>query len=98
MIFFGASLNAIPWCFAPEILPLKARSKGTSLAVMVNWIFVCHRHVADWPRLSAGGVELTPLQVFVIVMVTPTMINNIAWKTYLVFMACVSHPTSHSEH
>ncbi|KAJ4029065.1 hypothetical protein NW756_006185 [Fusarium oxysporum] len=40
MIFFGASLNAIPWCYAPEILPLKARAKGTSLAVMVNWTFV----------------------------------------------------------
>lgn len=40
MIFFGASLNAIPWCYAPEILPLKARAKGTSLAVMTNWAFV----------------------------------------------------------
>ncbi|KAH7177042.1 putative Myo-inositol transporter 1 [Dactylonectria macrodidyma] len=65
MLFFGASLNAIPWCYAPEILPLKARAKGTSLAVMTNWAFV-----------------------FLIVMVTPTMIANIAWKTYLVFMAC----------
>lgn len=41
MIFFGSSLNAIPWCYAPEILPLKARAKGTSLAVMMNWVFVC---------------------------------------------------------
>ncbi|KAF4995208.1 hypothetical protein FDECE_12880 [Fusarium decemcellulare] len=65
MLFFGASLNAIPCCYAPEILPLKARAKGTSLAVMINWAFV-----------------------FLIVMVTPTMIADIAWKTYLVFMAC----------
>ncbi|KAH0287583.1 general substrate transporter [Aureobasidium namibiae CBS 147.97] len=65
MIFFGSSLNAIPWCYAPEILPLKSRAKGTSLAVMMNWVFV-----------------------FTIVMVTPTMITNIRWKTYLVFMAC----------
>ncbi|KAI4851035.1 putative Myo-inositol transporter 1 [Aureobasidium sp. EXF-8845] len=65
MLFFGSSLNAIPWCYAPEILPLKARAKGTSLAVMMNWVFV-----------------------FTIVMVTPTMITNIKWKTYLVFMAC----------
>ena len=42
MIFFGSSLNAIPWCYAPEILPLKARAKGTSLAVMMNWVFVCY--------------------------------------------------------
>ncbi|CAG7935859.1 unnamed protein product [Penicillium olsonii] len=65
MIFFGASLNAIPWCYAAEILPLKSRAKGISLAVMMNWAFV-----------------------FLIVMVTPTMIAKIAWKTYLVFMAC----------
>ncbi|KAE8143815.1 MFS sugar transporter [Aspergillus pseudotamarii] len=65
MIFFGTSLNAIPWCYAPEILPLKARAKGISLAVFVNWA-----------------------SVFLIVMVTPTMIANITWKTYLVFMAC----------
>ncbi|KAI5270727.1 hypothetical protein E4T47_05931 [Aureobasidium subglaciale] len=38
MLFFGSSLNAIPWCYAPEILPLKARAKGTSLAVMMNWV------------------------------------------------------------
>ena len=40
MLFFGASLNAIPWCYAPEIIPLKARAKGTSLAVCSNWVFV----------------------------------------------------------
>lgn len=40
MLCFGASLNAIPWCYAPEIIPLKARAKGTSLAVCWNWIFV----------------------------------------------------------
>ncbi|KAJ9143785.1 General substrate transporter [Pleurostoma richardsiae] len=65
MLFFGASLNAIPWCYAPEILPLKARARGTSLAVMVNWVWV-----------------------FTIVMVTPTMIANITWKAWLVFMSC----------
>ena len=69
MLFFGVSLNAIPWCYAPEIIPLRARAKGTSLAVCWNWIFV-----------------------FTIVMVAPTMIANIAWKTYLVFMACVRWP------
>lgn len=46
MLFFGASLNAIPWCYAPEILPLKARSQGTSLAVMFNWVSVSYlKHV-----------------------------------------------------
>lgn len=65
MLCFGASLNAIPWCYSAEILPLRVRAQGTSLAVMNNWLWV-----------------------FVIVMVTPTMIANITWKAYLVFMAC----------
>ncbi|TIA12466.1 putative Myo-inositol transporter 1 [Aureobasidium pullulans] len=65
MLIYGTSLNAIPWCYAPEILPLKARAKGTSLEVMMYWV---------WS--------------FTIVMVTPTMITNIRWKTYVVFMAC----------
>ncbi|THX23338.1 putative Myo-inositol transporter 1 [Aureobasidium pullulans] len=69
MLIYGTSLNAIPWCYAPEILPLKARAKGTSLAVMMYWV---------WS--------------FTIVMVTPTMITNIRWKTYVVFMACVRLP------
>ncbi|MBE3047577.1 MFS transporter [Candidatus Bathyarchaeota archaeon] len=40
MMFFGTRLNAVPWCYAPEIIPLQARAKGTSLAVCWNWIFV----------------------------------------------------------
>ncbi|KAH8666755.1 general substrate transporter [Xylariales sp. PMI_506] len=64
MLCFGASMNAIPWCYSAEILPLNARAKGTAFAVMTNWIWV-----------------------FTIVMVTPTMIASITWKTYLIFMA-----------
>ncbi|KAL5333791.1 MFS sugar transporter [Aspergillus crustosus] len=64
MIFFGTSLNAIPWCYSAEILPLHVRAEGTALAVMNNWIWV-----------------------FTIVMVTPTMVERLAWKTYLIFMA-----------
>ena len=29
-------------------------------------------------------------QVFLIVMVTPTLVQNLKWKTYLIFMAFVS--------
>ncbi|KAF9887915.1 hypothetical protein FE257_009437 [Aspergillus nanangensis] len=63
MLFFGASLNAIPWCYSTEILPLRVRAQGTALAVMNNWIWV-----------------------FTIVMVTPTLVERLAWKTYLIFM------------
>lgn len=40
MLSFGASLNAIPWCYSAEILPLHVRAQGTSISVMVNWICV----------------------------------------------------------
>lgn len=53
MLFFGASLNAIPWCYATEIMPLKARAKGTSVAVMTNWTFV------SLPFLPCLGIEVT---------------------------------------
>ncbi|KAI0860278.1 sugar transporter [Xylaria cubensis] len=39
-LFFGASLNGVPWCYGAEILPLKARVKGISLAVLANWVWV----------------------------------------------------------
>jgi hypothetical protein len=42
MLCFGASLNAIPWCYSAEILPLRVRAQGTSLAVMNNWLWVCY--------------------------------------------------------
>jgi MFS family permease len=31
MICFGTSLNAIPWCYSTEILPLRIRAQGTAL-------------------------------------------------------------------
>lgn len=40
MVCFGGSLNAIPWCYSAEILPLHVRAQGISIAVMVNWICV----------------------------------------------------------
>ncbi|KAI0552684.1 putative Myo-inositol transporter 1 [Xylaria curta] len=60
---FGASLNGVPWCYGAEILPLKARVKGTSLAVLANWVWV-----------------------FIIVEVTPILIDRLQWRMYLIFM------------
>jgi len=40
MLIFGASVNCIPWCYVPEILPLHARTKGTAIGVSSNWIWV----------------------------------------------------------
>ncbi|KAI9737071.1 MAG: hypothetical protein M1834_000661 [Cirrosporium novae-zelandiae] len=63
MLFFGASVNCIPWVYVPEILPLHARAKGTAIGISSNWL---------WN--------------FVIVMLTPTLINKLEWKAYLIFM------------
>lgn len=40
MLIDGASVNCIPWCYVPEIVPLHARSKGTAIGVSSNWIWV----------------------------------------------------------
>lgn len=40
MLCFGASLSPIPWCYSAEVLPLRVRAQGMSLAVMNNWIWV----------------------------------------------------------
>jgi hypothetical protein len=63
MLIFGASVNCIPWCYVPEILPLHARAKGTAIGISSNW---------TWN--------------FLVVMITPTLISNLQWKGYLIFM------------
>jgi hypothetical protein len=52
MLSFGASLNAIPWCYSTEILPLRIRAQGTALAVFNNWIWV---HIS--PPIIRGPQE-----------------------------------------
>ncbi|KAF9890352.1 hypothetical protein FE257_006018 [Aspergillus nanangensis] len=39
MLIHGASVNCIPWCYVPEILPLQARAKGTAIGVSSNWLW-----------------------------------------------------------
>jgi hypothetical protein len=64
MLFFGATMNCIPWVYVPEILPLHVRAKGTAVGISANWI---------WN--------------FFVVMITPTLIGQLQWKAYLIFMA-----------
>ncbi|KAI1623431.1 putative MFS sugar transporter [Exophiala viscosa] len=62
MLAFGMSLNCIPWCYGPEILPLHARAKGGAIGISSNWL---------WN--------------FVVVEITPTIIEHLQWKAYLIF-------------
>lgn len=63
MLFFGATVNCVPWVYVPEILPLETRAKGTAIGISSNWL---------WN--------------FVIVQITPVLINRLQWKAYLIFM------------
>ncbi|EXL60717.1 hypothetical protein FOCG_00010 [Fusarium oxysporum f. sp. radicis-lycopersici 26381] len=63
MTIFGATIACVPWAYVPEILPLHARGKGTSIGISSNWM---------WN--------------FVVVMITPTIIDKLQWKAYLIFM------------
>lgn len=78
MLIFGATANCIPWVYVPEILPLHVRAKGTAVGVSSNWV----RHSRHQPAL--------PLTIsiwnFFVVMITPTIITDLQWKAYLIFM------------
>lgn len=60
MLIFGASVNCIPWCYVPEILPLHARAKGTAVGISSNWIWVSiTRKSHILPRLTIIQMKRT---------------------------------------
>lgn len=80
MLFFGATMNCIPWVYVPEILPLQVRAKGTAIAISSNW-------VSSFCACLLPAEQRYQIWNFVIVMITPTLIGQLQWKAYLIFMA-----------
>lgn len=39
MLIFGMSVNCVPWVYVPEILPLRARTRGTAIGISSNWLW-----------------------------------------------------------
>ncbi|PPJ58607.1 hypothetical protein CBER1_03532 [Cercospora berteroae] len=39
MLIFGGTINVVPWVYGPEILPLEARTRGTSISVSAHWLW-----------------------------------------------------------
>lgn len=66
----------------PEILPLHVRAKGTAVGISSNWLW----NFCKWPKPihTSDCSVLTDLTV--VVMITPTLLTNLAWKGYLIFM------------
>lgn len=92
MLIFGASVNCIPWVYGPEILPLHVRAKGYVLPILILSIYhqTSMKCVADIVLYlltrQAIGISANWLWNFFVVMITPTLIENLAWKGYLIFM------------
>ncbi|KAJ6101781.1 hypothetical protein N7486_004208 [Penicillium sp. IBT 16267x] len=59
---FAIGFQGTAWVYVPEILPLRLRQRGSSIATASNWIIN-----------------------YVMVQVTPPSIQNIGWRTYIIF-------------
>ncbi|KAF7540126.1 hypothetical protein G7054_g1594 [Neopestalotiopsis clavispora] len=61
MLIFGMSVNCVPWVYAPEILPLRARTRGAAVATSSNWLHFYSYSFAlkgDWSTTYPGRQEL----------------------------------------
>lgn len=83
MFIFGASANCIPWVYVPEILPLHARAKGTAVGISANWLWVS-------PDKLVHRRTLTIAQNFVVVMITPTLLNNVRDLVQVVYQSILT--------
>ncbi|KAL4939427.1 hypothetical protein BDV06DRAFT_214311 [Aspergillus oleicola] len=66
MIFFRVSLNAIPWCYSAEILPLDVRAEGTARLAWKTYVIFMAMNFAFIPAIYFLFPEtrgLTPEQI-----------------------------------
>lgn len=66
-------------CDRSEILPLRLRQRGSSISTAANWLcnyVSCIHHLDHFARLTFYQI---------IVQITPPAINNIGWRTYIIF-------------
>jgi MFS family permease len=36
LLIFGGTINVVPWVYGPEILPLEARARGTTISISAH--------------------------------------------------------------
>ena len=70
--------------YPAEISPIKTRAKANALSTCSNWLF---NFCKSTLRIYSSGplTSFVLLMLIVIVMITPIMITNIGWGTYLFF-------------
>ena len=84
MLIFGASVNCIPWCYVPEILPyvFQILSLFEASHFSTDSSYSLHARAKG----TAIGISSNWTWNFFVVMITPTLIANLKWKGYLIFM------------
>lgn len=67
--------------FSSEILPLRLRQRGSSISTASNW-YVRILKEADRDEANSGNTRIFN---YMIVQITPIAIQNIGWRTYIIF-------------
>ncbi|KAG8528292.1 uncharacterized protein KY384_007209 [Bacidia gigantensis] len=86
-MLLGVSSQLMQQLYPAEINPIKTRAKANALSTCSNWLFNFRKlsHPLNLSTPESFAVSHPSDNSKVIVMVTPVMISNIKWGTYLFF-------------